>query len=69
MSAPFVVLVQHGGRSFFNVEPYGPFDEDEAEALALHLRRVYGLDCRAARLKGWTPEVEDRVVSQEGGRR
>jgi hypothetical protein len=39
----------------------GPFDEDEADALAERLRREFGLDAEAERLRPWDDDELLRI--------
>ena len=60
MSEPFAVVVHRSDRNGRSLL-FGPFDENEADALAERLRREFALDAEAERLRGWTDEDAARL--------
>jgi hypothetical protein len=65
VSEPFAVIVHHGDvyrrrEPRERLDVYGPFDEDEADALAARLRNAYELDADVVLLRAWTERDAER---------
>jgi hypothetical protein len=55
-SSPFVVLV----RGDDGPDPYGPYEEDEAHAVAVRIEDATGLEAEVLPLRPWTLALEPR---------
>jgi hypothetical protein len=53
-SEPYAIIVQPDGhRSLDAITAYGPFEEDEADALARRLRGDFEMRAAVVRLRAW----------------